>query len=257
MENQTPPEEIITPTNPLPPTFSEKTKTFLEPVEWWTHKYIKLCESNGWFSLVMLFSTPHLLWGSIVILCLCVFLFLKYVYRGDASEIIDTDEEDAEDAEDAEEEDYDGDYPPINRSENRLEDGIINITYFNSLSVISLDAYSTTEIDSITLIFSLEESEEPHVVGAPVRAMVITSKKPQDYYFPPFSDVLSDISSFPALKVKVEDIEMKLTNEELYRYVNHILHENEFLELRDKFGIHSMIDDRYYDEDDGECWTIT
>lgn len=67
-----------------------------------------------------------------------------------------------------------------------------------------------------------------------------------DFDFRPTPEIFSHISGLPGVIVQWDDIEVHMTNDELYRYVNHGLYPAEYKALRDMFGIHEMISTRYY-----------
>lgn len=67
----------------------------------------------------------------------------------------------------------------------------------------------------------------------------------------PLKDKVSDISQKPAVIYAADDLEVAVTPEELDRLVRHDLTPQEFLCLRDKYGVAFEWHDDFYDLDTG------
>lgn len=67
----------------------------------------------------------------------------------------------------------------------------------------------------------------------------------------PLPGLKSLISGNPAVMYRADDLEIALAPEELFRFASHRLRSDEYIALRDRFGMFHEIHEDFYDPDSG------
>ncbi|MBY3155592.1 hypothetical protein HFO56_25015 [Rhizobium laguerreae] len=138
-------------------------------------------------------------------------------------------------------------YPPKNREAEELDLPWIEIT----------DAEKTYRADSNTLVLCAiwgDSGEKPHDPDG----REIEPSREGAVMFNPLDlvsrdDVPSLLSGEPSVRLRVEDLAIDLSPPEFLRLIGYALRVDEFVALRDHFGMFFDIHDDFYDQEDGRA----